>query len=291
MTNGLERRIVFAKPGLELMRKVIDSNYLQSEALRGYLAKSRNNLAVLTDYAAMEAFKGDTLISIYRSMEILAEFPQQVIVLKSTTAVCGLRGRRKRLQSRMVDEDQTRGFAEWCRHLERAKQGDAKLQRQLLENGREASLHMDRILADMADYAATLEEIAKTYSPDDLRILRKREPLSPELSDKISTQVLNLAAILFARHPKVVKLPPAKELPNTFIFRFALCGYVLALRWIAVGGAKGVKAERLRNDIVDVNFAAFATYFDGLLTADAKADEIYKEADYLIKNVFIPPSE
>ena len=41
-----------------------------------------------------------------------------------------------------------------------------------------------------------------------------------------------------------------------------------------VGGrAKNVKFEKLRNDMVDVNFAAFATYFDDLPTADAKATE------------------
>ena len=45
--------------------------------------------------------------------------------------------------------------------------------------------------------------------------------------------------------------------------------------WVAVGGAKNVKVERLRNDIVDVSFAGHATYFDGLLSADVKATELY----------------
>jgi hypothetical protein len=54
------------------MRMVVDSNYLQSEALRDYLSASPENYAVLSDYAAMEAFKGDPQV-IYRSIEILAE--------------------------------------------------------------------------------------------------------------------------------------------------------------------------------------------------------------------------
>jgi hypothetical protein len=54
---------------------VVDSNYLQSQALRDYLSASTDNYAVLTDYAAMEAFKGDPQV-IYRSMEILAERPR-----------------------------------------------------------------------------------------------------------------------------------------------------------------------------------------------------------------------
>jgi len=50
-------------------RKVVDTNCLQSEALRAYLSASAHNYVILTNYAAMEAYKGDTLKSIYRSME------------------------------------------------------------------------------------------------------------------------------------------------------------------------------------------------------------------------------
>jgi hypothetical protein len=37
------------------MRMIVDSNYLQAQALRTYLAASTQNYAVLTDYASMEA--------------------------------------------------------------------------------------------------------------------------------------------------------------------------------------------------------------------------------------------
>lgn len=65
---------------------------MQSDGLRAYLSESVENQAVLTDYAAMEAYKGDTLLSIFASMEILAAYSGQVIVLKGTQAVCGLVG-------------------------------------------------------------------------------------------------------------------------------------------------------------------------------------------------------
>jgi hypothetical protein len=81
-------------------RMVVDSNALQSPQLQDYLSKSTNNFAVLTDYAAMEAYKGNTLASIFRSMALLADFPRQVIVLKTTGVVCGLRGRRPGLSKR-----------------------------------------------------------------------------------------------------------------------------------------------------------------------------------------------
>jgi hypothetical protein len=57
------------------MRLVIDSNRLQSEELRMHLAQSSQRLAILTDFAAMEVYKGNTLSSIYKSMGVVAEFP------------------------------------------------------------------------------------------------------------------------------------------------------------------------------------------------------------------------
>src|SRR5215467_100060 len=115
------------------LKKVVDSNFLRSERLREYLTQSFKNIAVLTDYALMEAYKGDTLTSIFRSMEILSEHPKQVFVLKSTQIVCGLRGRSSGLQKRMIDVEQTREFAKFCDHLRAVKKGNTSLERQLLD--------------------------------------------------------------------------------------------------------------------------------------------------------------
>jgi hypothetical protein len=71
-------------------RKVVDRNYLQAPELREYLAGSRKHRAVLTDYAAMEAFKGDALANIFSATEIISEFPNQIIVLKSTSIISQL---------------------------------------------------------------------------------------------------------------------------------------------------------------------------------------------------------
>lgn len=62
-------------------------------------------------------------------MEILSEYPKQVIVLKGTQKVCGLRGRRAGLQRRLIDEGQTQGFGKYCRDIEAAERGDMVLQK------------------------------------------------------------------------------------------------------------------------------------------------------------------
>ena len=146
------------------MRKVVDSNFLQSDGLRDYLSKSATNFVVLTDYAAMEAYKGDTLASIFRSMDILAQYPKQVIVLKGTQIVCGLRGRNKGLQRRLIDEKQTREFSSYCKDLLAAQHGNVHLENSILKLGREATVHMDRMLADVADLPGALSEVAGNYT-------------------------------------------------------------------------------------------------------------------------------
>jgi hypothetical protein len=264
------------------MRKIIDSNFLRSDELRTYLSRSRRNEVVLNDYAFMEAYKGDTLNSIYHSMEVLVGYPRQVIVLKSTGFVCGLRGRVAGLQRRMIDARQTREFGEFCQALLAAKRGDLSLESQLLDFGRVATVQMDRVLADLGEMPDVIEDMAKTYSDTELKILRKGEPATNEMMIKFIHTVMQVSATLFRNHPQVNKWPNAHELPYTFIFRSSLCWILIARRWISVGGAKKVKTENLRNDMVDGFFASYATYFDGLLSFDKKLVELYREASALL---------
>ena len=268
---------------------MVDSNFLQCDALKAYLSASPDNFAVLTEYAAMEAYKDDTLKSIYCSMEILAQHPKQVIVLKATQIACGLRGRDGTLQELLVDEMQTREFSEYCQYLLSAKYGDLSLRQQLLERGREATTHIDRMLLDMPTFSSGIDRMAATYSPAELKILRRREQPTPGMHKKLVQNVLSLARQFFKEHPGVTEVPTGPEMRNAFIFRYALCGYISILKRIADGGAGNAKPNKLRNDVIDVNFAAFATYFDGLMTADKRAGEIYAEATHLLREVFAMP--
>ena len=260
------------------MKIVIDSNRLQSKELRDYLEKASSNFAVLIDYAAMEAYKGDTLASIYKSMAIVSDFPDQVIVLKGTRAVCGLKGRKAGLQRRLIDEGQSAEFSMYADHLRQAKAGNTGLQKQLLDHGKEATAHLDRMLSDAETTGAVIDDIAKMYSKDERRAIRLGENYSSSLVDKTVKNIFQIAATVYRDHPDARTRPTYAELPNTYIFRVSLCTYLLALEWGALGGAKDAAATKLRNDFVDMSFAAYATYFDGLMTDDAKVRRIHQEA-------------
>jgi hypothetical protein len=61
-----------------------------------------------------------------------------------------------------------------------------------------------------------------------------------------------------------------------------LAGYLVALRRISAGSAKNVNLDKIRNDMVDCTYAACATHFQGFLSFDAKANELYNDAKFLI---------
>lgn len=269
-----------------ITRKVVDSNQLRSQQLEDYLSKSKTNFAVLPDYASMEAYKGDTLVTIYESMALLSKYLKQVIVLKTTGVVCGLSGRGSGLQRRLIDESQSKEFGIYCQRLADAKAGNAGFQRQLLELGTTAKTQLERMLNDAHSLPEIFDDIAKSHTKDELKVLRSGKPYTNPMIKTLMENVLRMAVQLFKNHPNVRVWPDRTSLPNHFIFRSSLCAYLLALEWISVGGAQGVRPDKLRNDMVDVSFAAYGTYFDGLLSKDEKVQRIHYLARVLLSVAF-----
>jgi hypothetical protein len=272
------------------VRKVVDSNFLQTEALKSYLSASSANCAVLTEYVAMEAYKQNAVASICSRMETLCRFPIQVIVLKGALLASGLSGREALSPAGLIDAEQTSEFPDFCRHLSAAKSGDHAVQKQIDEYSREANTIIDRMLLGAKTLSDGIKLFEKTFTPAELKILRRREHYTPQMRDKLIQYILALTAEFANHHPNALKIKRGPQVRNTFIFRFALCGYVSILRRIEEGGVGNVKVEKLRNDVIDINFAAFATYFDGFLTDDKRAYSIYEHAAFLLQEIFpMPP--
>jgi hypothetical protein len=270
-----------------MVKCVVDSNYLRSEKLREFLATSPKNFAVLTDYSAMEAHSREPLITVFKSMEIVSEFPRQVVILKSSPSAALLRGRQSGMRKLLIDKEGTREFGKYCYQLKLAKAGDIRLQRALLEKGRLSGGQLDliRSQAGTKDFREVINDLTDLFSKEELSIVRQKQAFSGAMIGKFASVVVRSAAHGFAIHQNIPRLPRPEELPNTFLYRFALCGCVLLLRWASHGGAETATSEKLRNDIVDLNFVSFATFFDGLLSDDAltQQEELPLLSDHLLR--------
>jgi hypothetical protein len=166
----------------DVKRTVVDTNYLKSEELREHLSDP-NNFAVIPDFAMMETLKMGDAKAISDQLQIVAEHPTQVLALKTTHAISGLRSRRRSrgLQRRLIDKKQTAAFKPFCEKVEGAKNGDQVLQRQLREKCELAASDLNKIAKGQDTFAANLAEHAKKYTEAELRFLRKGEPVTPEL--------------------------------------------------------------------------------------------------------------
>ncbi|MGF1611410.1 MAG: hypothetical protein ACFCUQ_18550 [Kiloniellales bacterium] len=188
----------------------------------------------------------------------------------------------------MIDQAQTREFCSYCQDLHESRRGDPHLRAELLNLGRAATTHIEGLLSLAENLPKAFDGFTKNYTKSELQTIRTGSSFTKQMVDKAMRDILLVAARLFRDHPYVGKWPDRKELPNSFILRMTLCAYVLSLRWISVGGARNVAREKIRNDMVDVMFAACGTYFDGVLTADRKVHDIHMEAAAWLALAFSP---
>lgn len=264
------------------MKLVVDTNYLRANDLEVFLRRSPENVAVLTDYAAMEAFKTENLATLLKSFEILSRYPRQVLVLKSTTAVCGLNSRNAGLQRRLIDRKQTAAFPLFHSQLREAAAGNVGYAGEIRESGQIAAQHMSVLIDDAVGMTDNFLEMSQRFSLAERRIIRTSDTYTPEIVDKFVQASLELAKELMDIHPRVVRYPANGDVKNHFLTRMAVCMMMLILHWIGDGGELNTKPEKIRNDFVDVNFAAYSLYFDGLLSHDKKLTAIASQARYVL---------
>ncbi len=158
------------------MLKVVDSNYLGTSELREYLAASPKNKVVVTDYLELEMLGGDTLETFLRSTDILAQYPRQIILSKTTDVTASLRGKKKGLKKRLTDGKRTRAFRKWCRIRERIRRGEKTFEHERLRAREEGLAHLGQMLDGAAHFKDDLEAHAERYTAEELHIIRTGQP-------------------------------------------------------------------------------------------------------------------
>lgn len=266
------------------VKKVIDSSALRSDSLRQFLAGSPHNIAILTGHLAMELFKGDGQTNVLHSLRHLADFPRQVAVLKSTGAMFKLQPRAQGLQARLIDEEQTEGFALYCKMLfdPQTTQADIAADRRRKQAVANARFH--RLNGNVEAIRQAIQQLKKRYQPDELKALRRKKELPMEFWFRFSDDLFDST---LAFHRLVPGLPALRDggIFYTYAFRYSLCAYACAVDWIAEGGFE--QTSGLTNDFTDMGYAACATFYDGLLTEDQKQKELYTFARRLLERVFL----
>ena len=269
-----------------IVKKVVDASGLRSSPLELYLAASPGNFAVVTDFALFEIFKGNAAVNVRKSVAIISRFPKQVIQLRPHGEIATLNLRRKGLQKRLQDERETQGLIEFCRDVMRAEKPDERLAREIAIRGAAAERLLESFTRQAVPIRTAITRLADRTCPDNLSALRKGLPASPAFTEQFVRDVMGITALHFRALVGMKKMPTAEDALFSYTFRYAVCAYALALRWLKEGGHDTAQLGTLRNDFVDMAYAAYATFFDGLITEDRKLEDMYKLARWILRNVF-----
>lgn len=268
-----------------MIRKVIDSNFLRRPELEAYLARSSSNMAVLTEFVLLEAQKKDAILTLERSMDILSRYTRQVIILRPSVELTGFHGRGAGLQKRLIDGRRSVAFSSLCRDIRDAAIGAEEARTRIEASAHVASAHY-RSLADAAPtISALFQANLARFSSAEIRILRAGDARPPDVQRKF-------IELLFESAGDVVTgagIRPRKwidgEAINLPVVRYCLCMALLFIRWIEKGRQTDMSNERVANDVIDANIAAYSTYFDGILTSDMQLGRLAAEARYFIEQV------
>lgn len=217
-------------------------------------------------------------------MAILREYPRQVLILKGTRDVSALDARAPGITNRMIKRDETRHFETYCNMLGKAEQGQVGYVRQLLERGQWAREHMSKMLTNSADMGDSIAEFSAKFTTMELDRIRQRHPFTREMIGKLFGVVTGLAEAAFASHPHRPAWPHRTHRINHFIFRNALFAAVYMLHLVRQG-TKVRKPEKARNDLVDLTFATYGSFFNGIMSMDMQLISIHGEGRHLIERL------
>lgn len=273
------------------MRVVIDSNRIQSEELFQFLTKSGSNRAVVTDWLMMEAYKGETLNSIYKSLGILTRFPRQTIVLKNT-GMCMKIHTGPQMSKRLIWKDQTDAFPDFIREIEAARTGNRLIESSLLWRGETANERMGSLLQQADFFMERHHDLQSVLTPVDISAIRGKGSASEGIISRLTSIAYSIAeGYRQALNIKELETD-RKNFTSNFLFRVGVAHLSSGLEWIRTGSQRTIKPEKVRNDYVDSMLSVYGTYFNGLMTMDSKLSLIHSLNRHLLKamGATLPPA-
>lgn len=270
------------------MKKVVDANYFEHNDLEAYFRASGENRAILIDYAGMEMRKGaDPVKNLSCSLSILRRYPKHVLVLKGTRVITGMNTVTQGLRARLVDKNQTRGFAEFCRHIQFAAAGDERYIKEVEASAVDAKRHFSQLESGLIAIQDVIAGYTTRFTSKQLTELRESKRYSKELCGTMKMHLGEIWEDICRAHPDIRQLQSLEEVVNNIAFRYVVAGYVWLLEKLRRGasGKQALSAKKVTSDFVDIVYVAYATYFDGVLSKERRVQQNFGETLAILKQL------
>lgn len=246
-----------------------DSNALRHVGLKAYLAHSRDHAIALSDLTLVEMRKLNALSTSRDSLLIASQYLQQVYVLRRTDEMLGENITCGDQVANLFDYQAGIDLANLCRRL-RTFPEPPGLRTEMAEHEANAGLVMQRLTEEVAALEPGLVDAAKHFTQAELKQIRTYNGVTETTRRKLLDLLKQTTGSFILQNHERTKCKPMmlKEAMGMFAFRYSLCMLLYYMEWVRVGRTTGKKLTRRVNDVIDMQVAAAATYFNGVLSAD-----------------------
>jgi hypothetical protein len=258
-------------------RLVIDSCMLQSVELKRFLSSSETNFAVLPDFIWLELYKQKSVDLIVAAFSVIGEFPEQLILLKGGKEIAALDPRIPNMTSSMQHADMSQDIREMISILNNPSKNGPSIHPRLEKVWANAADARAGMIEGAEDILVSLPEMAKQmFSPHQFRIIRTNARYTPEMFSSIVGAADQIWEALSGCDANSTRWRADDSKARGYLYRYSLAIVIFLLWWIKKGSQPQTRLDRVSNDLVDLSFGVYGTYYDGLMTSDKKSDWMHQ---------------
>lgn len=264
---------------------VIDSNMLQSDELRRYFKQESGNLAILPDFAWYELYKQQYLEGLRLGLSVVGDHPEQVILLRSGGYISRLNPAIAEDLNRLIFDGPEGDIGQLVRLVKSDEPMNDLSAAQLNWLWDWARNLQPSLIEGAADIAASFPEMQdQMFNRQEIRIIRTAGKYTEKMIQTIFGAALQIWETSAGHYKIEWEGLDETVVCRAYLFRYAL-GIVINLLWWIRGGSQAMlRMDRMSNDLIDLGFAVYATYFDGLFTRDEKAAWVHANLVEAIKS-------
>lgn len=257
---------------------VVDSCALEDPGLSDYLRASPDRGIILDRLTLFEMFKVNPVKTSRKSLRILSEFPEQVHVLHpSHRWLNGVIDNEEQLQQ-LIDPEITAELRNLCAAIGQDPLPDW-VEPLLLKRQSEAEDYIVKLTDEVSDMESILLERSQLFSPQQITEIRTGEHVSDETRQKVHKLLHDVTGQFILAYQEPGRTEPLQMAVamNMFAFRYALCIVMFYLDWVKHGKTTK-RLDRRVNDVIDLQVAAVSTFFNGVMSNDARMRTVAVEA-------------
>lgn len=265
---------------------IADSNALRYPGLEQFLAASHDHALCLSDWTLTEMRKKDALSTSRDSLKIVFKFPRQCFALRRTDLLLEDQIGNKEGAERLIDARATLELRQLSEALWRIPP-PLWLKSEMKGIERDAVELIARLRADVEAWDDEMVDAVGVFSQAEVSLLRspKTETIPHDTMRKVFDLLLHTTRDFMIRNQQRGATEPIKVslAMRMFAFRYSLCILLYTLGWVRTGSQSSPQIEKRVNDVIDLQIATVGTFFNGVLSRDAKLQEVSQAARHLLR--------